>query len=298
MKLARLLDLHLEKTSEVTLQDNLGDSYLYSKNKIYKAIRDECLKNNFYFSSDYDSSYLALPLAELENILNNKKIPYFNNVDVLKNIEKQKPNLADWSDIADNLKKNFLFHESCHAVARSYRNNKPEGLESKVLNQLIEESFANTCELLGIVYAEAAAHRIFYEINSYTALIEQKTNLKNAFDELGFEFIFKVTMLGYLHSNHLHDSMDDLTLKRIIALTDANKKLSDKHLKTIKFVLRNCFNLDNTFKQVTTRFYMKLNTLETTHSNLKNVNYLSDFENNTNYRLYLNHLTDLLVAKA
>ena len=197
-----------------------------------------------------------------------------------------------------NLKKNFLFHESCHAVARSFRNSKPQGLENKILNQLIEESYANTCELLGIIYAEDSAHRIFYEMNSYTALFEQKTNLKNAIDELGFEFIIKATILGYLHSNHLHDSMDDVTLKRTIALTDANKKLSDKHLKTTKFVLRNCFNLDNAFKQVTTRFYMKLNAVETTHSNLKNVVYLSDFEKNINYRLYLNHLTDLLVAKA
>ncbi|MBY0553962.1 hypothetical protein K2P97_05505 [bacterium] len=299
MKLSRLLELHSQNTTKEILPNNLGDAYLYKNNRIYRSIRDQVLKNGFSFSDEMNSAYLALPLAELENILQTKKIPYFNNVDVLKKIEQKKPHVATWEDVRDNLKKNFLFHESCHACARAYYNTDSGHLKNKVLNLLIEESFANTCELLAVMDAEDAAHRIFYEMNSYTALFELKTEFKNASRDLGFDNFAKIIFFGYLHSNHLHDYIEDRDLKRVVSLTGLKdwSQLSDKQQKTIKYVIKNCFQLDETFKQVTTRFYMKLNQVEIEHSDLKKQDYLSEFEQNSAYIKHLNNLSEVLTQQ-
>lgn len=293
MKLARLLEFHLQNPATSALSHSLGDAYLYKNNRIYKAVRDNVLKNGFIFSAEIDPAYLALPLAELENILLTKKIPYFDNVSVLKTIEQKRPGAASWEDVRDNLKKNFLFHESCHACARSYFSENSQLLKNKILNLLTEESFANTCELLAVVDTEDAAHRIFYETNSYTALFEQKTNFKNAIRELGADVTAKIIFLGYLHSNHLHDYIEDRDLKRIIKLTGLQNP-DDKQFKTIKYIIKNCFRLDETFKQVTTRFYMKLNQVQIEHSDLKKLDYLAEFEQKPGYVQYLNKLAEVL----
>lgn len=205
MKLSRLLEFHSQNATDQGLANNLGDAYLYCNNRIYRNVRDHVLKFGFKFSDEIDPNYLALPLAELENILKNKKIPYFDNVSVLKKIEQNKLGVATWEDVRDNLKKNFLFHESCHACARSLYSRNSSRLNNRVLNLLVEESFANTCELLAVLDTEDAAHRIFYEMNSYTALFEIKTEFKNAVRDLGMANVAKIIFFGYLHSNHLYD---------------------------------------------------------------------------------------------
>lgn len=290
MKVSKLLEQHFSEDLEIGLNRNFGDSYLCSKNKIFRNIRRETLGLGYSFSLDRNDDYLALPLSQLATVLSTKKIPYIDNVSVLENIESQIPNLANWMDIRDSFRKNFVFHESCHAVARKYAVG-----ENPILDMLIEESFANTCELLAVVEAEQYAHKIFFEWNSYSALHEARTNLKNAMEEFGPAVFFKYVFFGYLHSNYLRNSIDETQLTRVLKIA-SKTELSAKQLKTLKALLKICFTLDSGFKEVTTGFYMKLRGVETDHSQLAKQDFLVIFEKKSGYHGYLERLIQVVTG--
>ncbi len=294
MKISRILEQHISAIDPMGLANNLGDSYLCLHNPIFRNIRRATIKYNYKYSNQQNDDYQALPLSQLATILSTKVIPYLDNVSVLKQVEKQMPGGAVWDDVSDNLRKNFLFHESCHAVARVMSHEIKN--EDKILNMLIEESFANTCELLAVVKAGESSHRVFYEWNSYTALFEAKTNLKKAEEELGREILFKIIFFGYLHSNYLFDHVDERQLARILKII-TQQVISPKQIKTIKALLKICFTLDPRFKEVTTRFYMRLNDVNISNEKFKNFSYFENFEQNSNYRSYVDNLILVVTAE-
>lgn len=290
MKISKLLEQHFSVNTEIGLNRNFGDSYLCSKNKIFRNIRKETLGLGYSFSADQNNNYLALPLSQLATVLSTKKIPYVDNLSVLESIESQMPSQASWTDIRDSFRKNFLFHESCHAVARHYAIDK-----YPVLDMLIEESFANSCELLAVVEAEQSAHKIFYEWNSYTALHEAKTNLKNAMEEFGSVLFFRFIFFGYLHSNFLRNNFEETQLNRVLKIA-LKTEISAKQLKTLKALLKICFTLDAGFKEVTTGFYMKLRGVVTDPGQLSKQDFLAIFEKNSSYVGYLERLILIVTA--
>lgn len=290
MKVSKLLEQHFSEGSELGLSRNFGDVYLCNNNRIFRNIRKESLELGYSFSLERNDNYLALPLSQLATVLSTKKIPYVDNVTVLESIEAQIPNLANWADIRDSFRKNFVFHESCHAVARKYAVG-----ENSILDMLIEESFANTCELLAIVEAEQNAHRIFFEWNSFTALHEARTNLRNATEEIGPALFFKFIFFGYLHSNYLRDGMDENQFARVVKVV-SKTELNPKQLKTLKALLKICFTLDTGFKEVTTGFYMKLRGVEAVNSQLVRQDFLVNFEKDSGYSGYLERLIQVVTA--
>lgn len=290
MKVSKLLEQHFSVESKIGLDRNFGDSYLCNKNKIFRNIRKAALGLGYSFSCERNDAYLALPLSQLATVLSTKKIPYVDNVSVLEGIESQIPNLANWDDIRDSFRKNFVLHESCHAVARKYAVN-----ENPILDMLVEESFANSCELLAVVDAEQTAHKIFFEWNSYSALHEVRTNLKNAMNEIGAALFFKLVFFGYLHSNYLRNSIDEGQLNRVLKIA-LKADFSAKQLKSIKALLRICFTLDTGFKEVTTGFYMKLRGGEADHRQLAKHDFLVNFEKNSDYLRSLDSLIEVVTA--
>ncbi len=290
MKVSKLLEQHFSEGSELGLSRNFGDAYLCNNNRIFGNIRRETLELGYSFSVERNDNYLALPLSQLATILSTKKIPYVDNVSVLENIESQIPNLANWADIRDSYRKNFVFHESCHAVARNYSIG-----EISILDMLIEESFANTCELLAVVEAEQNAHKIFFEWNSYSALHETRTNLKNATEEFGPALFFKFIFFGYLYSNYLRKGLDENQFARVLKIISKNE-LSPKQLKTLKALLKICFTLDTGFKEVTTGFYMKLRGVEAGSSQLAKQDFLVNFEKNSGYMGCLERLIQVVTV--
>lgn len=296
MKISKLLEEHLRANHPSGISHNLGDSYLCQQNKIYRNIRETALKQGCKYScepSSANQAYQALPLSQLNAILESKTIPYLDNVSVIKQLEAQIPGVTQWDDISDNLRKNFLFHESCHAVARALS----IGLktEDRVLNMLLEESFANTCELLAVMDANELAHRVFYDRNSYTALFEEKTNLKNLQKEIGEEIFTKLIFFGYLHSNYSFSNMDENHLNRVLKLV-TQQMFSLKQIKTIKAILKICFTLDSRFKEVTTRFYMRLNAINIDYNKLCDLDYFESFEKHKKYNEYVKDLVFVITA--
>lgn len=291
MKINKLLELHSSEKSG--LEKSFGDSYLLKKNRIYRNIRQAALNAGFSFTTENAEDYLALSLTQLENILTTKKIPYFDNVSALQKLEKKHPQVASWNDIYENLRRNFHFHESCHAVARNLQLTEYKDLADDVLLRLIEESFANTCELLAIADTEKIADSIFFEINSYTALFEIKELILQIRSVLGFEKLFSVVMLGYLHSNHLHNSLKEPLFKEILMATGVQEIASNKVAlqKNLKELLKYCFYLDENFRIVATGFYIKLSTKKQASVNLKEKNYFAEISKNKDYLKFINQLS-------
>lgn len=296
MKISKLLELH--SIDNAGLENSFGDSYLLKHNRIYRNIRQACLDAGFSFSHKSTEDYLALSLSQLENILNTKCIPYFDNVSALQKLETQHPHVGTWNDIFENLRRNFHFHESCHAVARSLQISEFKNLDDDILLRLIEESYANTCEMLAVVDSEKTGDRIFFEINSYTALFELKELIEHLVATLGFEKLFSAVMLGYLHSNHLHNNLKEALFKEILLATGCNEVIgSNVNLqKNLKELLKYCFYLDENFKQVATSFYIRLSTKTQNQTNLKEKNYFLEISKNGDYLKFIKKLSQIAIG--
>ena len=258
MKIFKLLQLDSSCSSEQSLALSFGDAYLFRHNRIFRNIRRACIASGYSYNDKPDAAYLALPLSQLENIMNSGQIPYVDNVGVLQQLEKKCPHAVEWFEISENLKRNYVLHESCHAVARKFL--KSDETVGGMLALMLEESYANTCELFGILDAEDQAHRIFYESNSYTTLFELRTNLKKACDEIGEPIVFQFFLFGYLHSNYLHNSFSDIDFLAVQKLAEglAGRQLPAAQIKTVRSLVKVCFTLDLDFRTTTTGLHLKL----------------------------------------
>ncbi len=225
-----------------------------------------------------------------------RSIPYVDNVEVLRSIEKKIPGLVEYYEVRENLKKNFVFHESCHAVARGRLTGDDRAL--KKMNLLLEESYANTCELFGALEAEDSAHRIFYEANSFTALFEMRGNLKKLCNDVGAPLVFQFVMLGYLHSNFLFNSFSEKEFEKVsIYLAKINNTaISPLHLKALRVLLKVCFTLDLNFRTTTTGLHLKLSGVPDS-SLVGDFSYFDTICNNGFYHRALKQLTDTALGE-
>ncbi len=297
MKISRLLELHHKFTSTTSLSTNLGDGFLISHNRIYRNIRNQILKVGFQLSDAPNPFYQALPLSQLEALLSAQKIPYTDNVSVLKDIEAKIPNMTDWDDITDNLKTNQIFHESCHGVARDvFQKNLAMSFEHRTPLMLFEESFANCCELFAICDVDDPAHRIFFKINSYTSLNEERSHLNLAQKNFGASGLAKFLFFSYLHANFLHESLDESQFLRVLKLSFDSSQLTPKDLKTLRALSKISFRLDLRFRVVTTRFYLRLCGIPKDLGPLSEIDFLEPFESDPKYLKCLDLLVNISLA--
>lgn len=323
MKIANLLEQNRKHASAPgALGDCLGDGFLLANNSIYRRIRSAVLKDGFRFSTSQNDAYRALPLSQLDWILETKVIPYIDNVTVLEGIEKKIPKQTGWNDISDNLKGNSVFHEACHGVARGFCAGLVAALgseaglgggaagaragvvEARVLVLLIEESFANTCELLSILDAGDAIHRIFIELNSYIYMLDDRVHLANAQKEIGREQLTKFILLTYLHANFLRE-LSDRDFDRVVALALApamgerlggeESRSAGRHGAALSVATRTslrrlakiAFKLNPRFREVTTRFFLRLGGIGIEMSALAKFDFLKVLETSASARQVL-----------
>ncbi|OYZ22884.1 MAG: hypothetical protein B7Y39_07385 [Bdellovibrio sp. 28-41-41] len=276
MKLARLLELHKQNQTDLGLPKNFGDGFLIKNNILFGNVRQTAVRMGFKYTDQSDSRYLALPLSQLEAILKSKTIPYIDNVTVLADVENKIRNVTVWDDVTDNLKQNHVFHESCHAISRSFSDSIFENEinpENVIFRLLIEESFSNTCELLGIMDAEDTAHRIFYELNSYIFMPDNRSQLKKLVTETGLASIIKFLIGGYLFSNFLHEKIKDADFTQLLELLNLHEQPIAVQ-KTMRSVSKIAFELNPRFRWVTTTFYLRLHGMTVTPESLAKIDFL------------------------
>ncbi|MBC7371570.1 MAG: hypothetical protein H7326_08400 [Bdellovibrionaceae bacterium] len=290
MKISKLLELHVQNSDAHSLTTNFGDGYLLKNNRIYRNIRTLAVQNGYTYSDKPDRDYASLPFSQLERILDTRKVPFTDNVTVLENLARRHPFLQ-WEDLSDGLKKNYVFHESCHAVIRSADDGAALTDERKLaFKMLLEESFANVCELIAVIDAQDAAHRVFYEANSYTALFSDRSNFQRACDEIGEGMVFQFLWIAYLHSNFLKVP-DERAWQRMLGLT----KAPASQVRTLKAIAKIAFTLDLNFRTKTTQLHLQLSGLETPLDKLINFDFLSELETAQNKKL-LKDLTQQVLS--
>lgn len=274
MKISRLLELHIQYQSQ-GLPGSLGDGYLVTHNKVFRAVRQRALEAGYKFSDHRDEAYEAFPLLQLERILQSKTLPFANNVLPFENLTPAQRQLISWDDVDGNLKRNFVFHEGSHAVFRSL---KPadisEDLATQVVWMLLEESFANTMELLAVIEAGDAAHRIFFELNSYVCEFDHRHHLSKAMTELGEKVLIPFMVLSYLHANFLRERIEEKDFKQIFKLLSL-EGLTEVQSKALRALAKVVFNLSERFRYQTTDFHLRLAGVKNPHELL----YQTDFLN-------------------
>lgn len=286
MKLTTLLNKHRGATSLQALSSNFGDGFLLQHNPIFRQIRNQTRALGFTYSDQFNPAYAAFPMGQLEDILNRKVIPYTNNVSPLQSLA-DRTDLIEWDHVIDNLKPNYIFHESCHAVARSFRP-PVSNLQSKITATLIEEAFANTCEFLAIAHAQEPIQRAFLEMNSYFTVFDDRTHLKKAFEKYDFAAIFKLMLLSYVHANFLNESFHETDFKKIIQR--AQFKIQPE-VKAIKSLAENVFALNPRFRYATNEMYLRLNNITEPVEQVLQFDYLRLIGEDQDLNLFISKLT-------
>ncbi|MES2803540.1 MAG: hypothetical protein V4654_13685 [Bdellovibrionota bacterium] len=288
MKLTTLLQKH-ETTRAQGLLLSLGDGYLVANNSVYGAVRKKVQTFDFKFSSSPTQEYLAFPMSQLENLLTAKTIYFQNNSDILFQMDLKIPQQIEWDHIGGNLKANYVFHESCHAIARSI--SKRLGLttttdqKTKLVAMLLEESFANTCEFMAIIDAQDATHKTFLEVNSFFTKFDDRTHLKNLVQEVGAKKVSKFMICAYLHSNFLNEHFSQNDLARVTKLTFDHKAL--------KNLSKNAFELSPGFRFNTTELYLRLNGITDNVLDALAFDYLAVIEQNPTFSELIDELTEI-----
>ncbi|MFS4457940.1 hypothetical protein [Bdellovibrio sp. HCB2-146] len=265
MKLSRLMEQH-QKFKDQGLKESFGDGYLMVHNRVYKNVRLAAIDAGYRFSHERNEAYETFPLLQLDKLLQTKVLPYSQNVVAFESMTAKELDILTWDDLDGNLKKNFVFHEATHAVVRSLAEKflpsqklegSVEGQRLFALRMLLEESCANTCELMGVLDTGDAIHKSFYELNSYVCEFENRTHLKNAVEEFGSKTVFHWMILSYLHANFLRERISDSEFSgmlRAVGLETADAK----KLKNLRGISKIAFNLSERFRYQTTDFHLRL----------------------------------------
>ncbi len=304
MKVSRLLEQH-RKFQKQGLADNLGDGFLIENNRVFRNIRVAAKELGFQFSSEPDAAYETFPLLQLDRLLKNKKFPYSNNVAGFDDLSAVQLEALSWQDLDGNLKKNFIFHEACHGVVRDLLKKNLNSLQpisdlrserEFTLRMLLEESSSNACELFGCLEVADPAHRIFYEMNSYVCEFENRTNLKNAVEELSAGVLIRFMLLSYLSANFLRPGISDREFQEMLRLSGA-KDLNPKQLKTIRALGKLAFNLNERFRIQTTSFHLRLAGIKTSTQELFDFDFLSSLKNEKGLNNFLSDFVEMLAGE-
>ena len=271
-----------------SVAENFGDGFLYQHNPIYSAIRNQAVKLGYTFSEENNLHAMVLPFAHLEQIFSSKKIPMMNNVSVFDSLDQKLLKEIEWFDVEMGYKRNYLFHESCHVVARDLLQKIP--LDNRIINLLLEESFANTAELFAMAQADSKEHQIFFSANSYTIAFEDSDRLNQIIKKMGFVKCFQFTVLAYLHSNLLHPTYTDKDFKGVSKFI-FKKDLTQPEAQQIGFLAEMAFSLDEGFKYATRGLHFKLNNYSESDFNQLKKSYLNPLLNSDHTANLLDSLT-------
>jgi len=263
-KLQQFLKLHDESEASHGIKNSLGDSFLYRHNYIFKNIRDCFFKLGFTFTDKDFCHYTVMPYASLKSILKEKKVPYFDNVTVLKEIEQQYPRKFNCHDIV-KVKPNYILHESSHCIVESFlkdlqlSTNQLSTESQKAFKLVMAEAFANTVESLANLPNDTVEKRLFFELNSYAIHTKKvNQNIQQTYDLLGPTLIFHLVYVSYLFSNCLFPEPNTKVYQTILELlipdVSVRKKAFDS--QAVRKTFNHAFELSQDFRIQTTSFYL------------------------------------------
>ncbi|MCE9573143.1 MAG: hypothetical protein K8W52_08295 [Deltaproteobacteria bacterium] len=261
MRIVDILATHDAYRGFTTVPGNLGDGYLYCANPIFRAVRDRASAAGVEFTTEDFCAYGVASLAALGPILRARKVPYQDNVGVLRRAEDRRPGGALRNVMP--VKANLLMHEAAHCVAdqRLPATLGVRGLSAAraiALRAALGESLANTSELLGAVAADTAVHRYFYDQNSFSRVEARGQEALRATIELvGWTATARVVFLSFVLANTLSKTIDDLTCRRLWALAGVTAPRRRGERAALERVTRAGLGLNLRFRIETAAFFLR-----------------------------------------
>ena len=284
--LTALLRAHDQYAASGSLPKVLGDGYLYSKSPIFERVRDAALSRGYRFvesESDLWHDYQAMPLLSLATILSDKNIPYFDNVTVLRKLHKQKPEIELPARLLyEVLRRNYVFHESCHCVAYSIVERETSILdqfhskkERFVVSAFLQEAFANSMERLATAIAASKTYAFFMNMNNYMRHEPEKQEFwQQALSTFSFTRLFALAFLAFFALN-IQARGGASAKQQILAIAGFGSCSPDESL-LLDRLLDHEIRLSEVFREETTRGFFRLYDCEPELCSIRESNLLDD----------------------
>lgn len=253
------------------LPNCIGDGYLLQNNLLYRGVREWFLALGFQYYLADSGGYTICPLAVLPALVRDGKVPYFENIPLLREIEANAPSAFRLGDIPQ-FRLNYLLHESAHCIAHRViqkcrgPDSSADAIERDIaLGALLGESFANACEAMGIIYAESEIHYSVYALNSYVVFKQElRQDMIYAVERLGFKAAFQALVLSFLFSNFLFEELTPRGADLILSLcAPGTKRAKRSEIEKLHRFIQLGFRLKEKFRVGTARFYFRTLGIET-----------------------------------
>jgi hypothetical protein len=273
-----ILELHHSVNNTSVLAKSIGDGFLFANNSLYRNIRKDYLKRGFTLTTEDFCHYVSMPFLSLDEILKQKKVPYFDNVTPIEFIEKTHPKLFKCEEIIKP-KTNHVLHESSHCLAEEYLksvNTNVQHLSREqniTLKMIMAEAFANAVESVCNSWNTTAQLRLFYEMNSYI-IHYKKINqaLTETIDLIGLKNTFALVYLSYFVSNCLQNEISQSNLNKLVS-SYFEPQVTELILKNkcATRLFNHAFELSMDFRLQTTGFYCQMRGLKADIFQLVNI---------------------------
>lgn len=162
-----ILELHNSVNNTAVLSKSIGDGFLFVNNPLYRNIRKEYLERGYTLTTEDFCHYVSMPFLSLDEILKQKKVPYFDNVTPIEFIEKTHPKLFRCEEIIKP-KTNHVLHESSHCLAEEFLKSVNINVQhlsreqNITLKMIMAEAFANTVESVCRLLEHDSAIKTFF----------------------------------------------------------------------------------------------------------------------------------------
>jgi hypothetical protein len=302
LPLAELLALHDAHRPEGALERCLGDGYLIDVSPAFRRIRSTARELGATYTMEDFCHYTALRYASLDAILASGRIPYFDNVTILRELERRRPGRFRLHHVFE-LTPNYVLHESAHFIADRLAppgSDAPAGPDpalaasrARMIAVNLGESFANATEMVTRLEIETAIDDRILDQNSY---IRGRPRIAPSFRELvacvGSRAAFRVLLLGYLHANMLHDTLPEDRLAVVLELAGLGDNPAAALLASK--VVPACFRLNPGFRHLTQAFYLTYLGIETPLEALLDFDFLGTILTSEPLRCYMTTLAAVI----
>jgi hypothetical protein len=294
LPLKDILDAQSKARPPGALELCLGDGFLLEHNVVCANIRSLARRFGYSYTTEDFCHYGSQKYASLEQILAQKRIPYFDNVSTLLALERNQPGMFQFKDVS-SLTKNYLLHETAHCVADWLMKNRaidfssldPERALFLKLN--LGESFANTVDHFARNICGSDLELLFLDWNSY---LVSPPLLRNTFTELlqllGPRTVFRSLFLGYLFANFRYKELNDKGIQLVLGVFDEKLEVGSTAFEALSQVVNSAFDLNESFRVRTQSFYLKMLGVNTDCASLCDFNFVSTIARNPGLKSLIN----------
>lgn len=257
-----ILEFDEALASEISLRENLGDSTLCAKNRVYEGLRRAALEAGFKFSQRDPGVYFGWSLVSLDTVLSARTIPYRNNRGGLEHLEGLRPGFFTLADLDLNRPSpNYVLHETAHAVAYSEIFGRPRHVRRSMMppaplvRLILGEAYAMASEYFAACYLSSALDKWFFSISSYRRRLDGKKAIGEALTDRGSRGAGLIVLLAFLFGNYLRESITAAELDRGLELF-GEASLTNQQRKRIVPAANRFMRMDPEFLRDTSKLFL------------------------------------------